>query len=71
MAEIPVQKKTSRWWIWVVVLIALALIAWWAMGRGVNNGSDRIGTDAPAATTQPASDANTTADNAATDSSSN
>jgi 4-amino-4-deoxy-L-arabinose transferase-like glycosyltransferase len=32
MAEIDVVKKRSRTWIWVLLLVTLALVLWFVMG---------------------------------------
>jgi hypothetical protein len=34
MADIDVVKKGSRAWVWVVLLIVLALILWFVFGMG-------------------------------------
>ena len=33
MADIDVVKKGSRAWLWVVILIALALVLWFILGN--------------------------------------
>ena len=33
MADIDVVKKGSRTWLWIVVALAIVLIAWWFMSR--------------------------------------
>ena len=40
MAEIDVVKKRSRAWIWVLMLVVLALVLWFMMG---NTGEQRTG----------------------------
>jgi hypothetical protein len=34
MAEIDVVKKGSRAWVWVLLVIALALVLWFIVGMG-------------------------------------
>jgi 4-amino-4-deoxy-L-arabinose transferase-like glycosyltransferase len=40
MAEIDIVKKRSRTWMWVLMLVILALVLWFVIG---NTGQDRTG----------------------------
>lgn len=62
MAEIPVEKKSSNSWIWIVLaLLLLGLLAWWLLGDDDNdaqvyNETDSVAT-APADETAPVASA--------------
>jgi hypothetical protein len=40
MADIDVVKKGSRTWVWVLMLVVLAVILWMVLGGGT---ADRVG----------------------------
>ncbi len=61
MAEIPVEKKRNKAWLWIIPLIILAaLLIWW-----ISDNDDRAYTDRPVA--QETSDMARTAANRASD----
>jgi len=33
MADIDVVRKGSRTWLWIVIVLAVVLVAWWLMSR--------------------------------------
>lgn len=63
MAEIPVHKKSSLAWLWILVgLVALALLLWWLFARN-DRAVEPVATE-PVATTQTTDDPVGAAENA-------
>jgi len=53
MAEIPIEKKSSKTWLWVVLaLLVVALLAWWLLDDDSEDAVEY--TDDQPVATQPA-----------------